>query len=322
MPPAIARPFALSVALAALAALAIQLLHPFIAGIQFPPDQGFNWYLWKRPDPDVLSRATAWGGYLAHQAFIWGLIWWAQRNRDRLKDRTTMHPLNWVALGGTAFFVGLHALQTGLFYDGLAQDIPVMYSQGSVILVLVIVLLMEAPRRGLFFGAGKSWFATTRPLLIRTHGYYFAWAVTFTYWYHPMETTWGHLWGFFYTFLLFIQASFIFTRVHTNRWWTFALEGTVLVHGVIVAIVGGQDFWPMFAFGFAALIVITQMHGLGLSRAARWIVGLTLTAATLVVYAGRGWTRLEEVARIPLIDYLLVALIGGIILLVTRLRRA
>lgn len=320
MPPAIARPFALSVALAVLAALAIQLLHPFIAQVRFPPDQGYNWYLWKRPDPDVWSRATAWGGYFAHQAFIWGLIWWAQTNRDRLRDRTTMHPLNWVALGGTAFFAALHALQTALFYDGLAQDVPVMYSQGSVVLVLVLVLLIEAPRRGLFFGAGKSWFAATRPFLIRSHSYYFAWAVTFTYWYHPMEVTWGHIWGFFYTFLLFIQASFIFTRVHTNRWWTFVLEGTVLVHGVIVAVVGGQDFWPMFAFGFAALIVVTQMHGLGLSRRTRWILGLAITAATLVVYADRGWTRLEEVARIPLIDYLLVGLIGGIVLIFARRR--
>ncbi|WP_235917124.1 hypothetical protein [Maritimibacter harenae] len=318
MPRAIARPFAVSVFLAFAASLAIFALGPALSHVEFPPDQGYNWYLWKRPDPDVLSRATAWGGYLAHQVFLWGLIWWAQQNRDRLRDRTTMHPLNWVALGGTAVFAALHAAQTALFYDGLAQDVPVMYSQGSVVLVLVIILLMEAPRRGLFFGVGKGWFAATRPLLVRTHGYYFAWAVTFTYWYHPMETTWGHVLGFLYTFLLFIQASFIFTRVHTNRWWTFALEGTVLIHGVIVALVAGQDFWPMFAFGFAALVVITQMHGLGLTRATRWIIGVAVVGATLAVYSERGWTRLEEVARIPLIDYVLVAVIAGLLLLVKR----
>mgnify|MGYP000076573784 CR=1 FL=1 len=48
--------------------------------------------------------------------------------------------------------------------------------------------------------------------------------------------------------------------------------------------------------------------------------GLAITAATLVVYADRGWTRLEEVARIPLIDYILVGLIGGIILIFVRRR--
>ena len=242
MPRALVLPFALSVLFALVASVAILGLAPWISGIQFPPDQGYNWYLWKRPDPDVWSRATAWGGYIAHQLFLWGLIWWAQTNRGKLRDRTTMHPLNWVALGGTAVFALLHGLQTALFYDGLAQDLPVMTSQGSVILLLVVVLLMEAPRRGLFFGTGKGWFAALRPMLIRSHGYYFAWAVTFTYWYHPMEVTCGHIAGFLYTFLLFIQASFIFTRVHTNRWWTFALEASVLIHGVIVALVAGQDF--------------------------------------------------------------------------------
>lgn len=321
MPRALVLPFALSLLFALVASVAILGLVPWISGIQFPPDRGYNWYLWKRPDPDVWSRATAWGGYITHQLFLWGLIWWAQTNREKLLDRATMHPLNWVALGGTAVFALLHGVQTALFYDGLAQDLPVMTSQGSVILLLVVVLLMEAPRRGLFFGAGKGWFAALRPMLIRSHGYYFAWAVTFTYWYHPMEVTWGHIAGFLYTFLLFIQASFIFTRVHTNRWWTFALEASVLIHGVIVALVAGQDFWPMFAFGFLALVVITQMHGLGLSRPARWIIALTAIAATLAVYSMRGWGRLEEVARIPLIDYLAVGLIAVLLFGLRRLRK-
>lgn len=42
----------------------------------------------------------------------------------------------------------------------------------------------------------------------------------------------------------------------------FALEAPVLIHGVIVAWIAGQDFWPMFAFGVAALVVVSQIHGL------------------------------------------------------------
>ncbi|TYB80444.1 hypothetical protein [Maritimibacter fusiformis] len=304
----------LSILAALIATLALLTLRPFIDGIQFAPDQGFNWYFWKRPDPDTLSRASVWGAYVLHQVFIWGVIAWAKTNRDRLRDRNRMHPINWIALGGTAFFVGLHYLQTAVFYDGLGQDLPVITSQGSVILLLVIVLIMEAPRRGLFFGTGKSWFAGIKPILIRYHGYYFAWAITFTYWYHPMELTGGHLLGFFYTFLLFLQAAFVFTRVHSNRWWTFTLEASVLIHGVVVALVAGQEFWTMFFFGFLFLVVVTQMHGLKLPRAALWgIAGLSV-AAMLAVYSQKGWGAMNEVVRIPAIEYGLAIAIGGAIL--------
>ena len=312
------RAFTVSLMLAVLATASFLTLRPFIAGIEFAPDQGFNWYYWKRPDPDLASRASMWAGYLAHQLFLWGLIWWAKQNRERWRDRGRIHAVNWIALFGTAGFVALHYAQTALFYDGLGQDLPVFASQGSVILLLVIVLLIEAPRRGLFFGAGRGWFAAIRPGLIRWHGYYFAWATTFTFWYHPMELTLGHLLGFLYMLLLFIQASFIFTRIHTNRFWTITLELSVLVHGVTVALVAGQEFWTMFAFGFLALFVVTQMHGLGLGRAARWGLALAVVAAMAWAYSARGWEHLNEVIRIPVIDYGLVGLIGGALLLVRR----
>lgn len=317
----LARTWAISIVLSVLATFAILTIRPFIDHVAFAPDQGFNWYFWKRPDPDALSRASMWGAYVLHQVFIWGVIWWAKANRDKLRDRNRMHPINWIALGGTAFFVVLHYVQTAVFYDGLGQDLPVITSQGSVILLLVLVLLMEAPRRGLFFGTGKGWFASIKPILIRYHGYYFAWAITFTYWYHPMETTGGHLMGFLYMFLLFLQAGFIFTRVHTNRWWTFVLEVSVLIHGVTVALVAGQEFWTMFFFGFLFLVVVTQMHGLGFSRSIRWLIAALSVAAALVIYSQKGWGMMNEIIRIPVIDYVLVFVIGGAILLGRRLAR-
>lgn len=268
-----------SIILTGLATLSILTIQPFISGISFAPDQGFNWYFWKRPDPDFWSRASVWGAYVLHQLFIWGLIAWAKAHRDQLKNRNKLHGVNVVAIAGTAFFVLLHYVQTAVFYDGLGQDLPVFTSQASVILLLVVVLLMEAPRRGLVFGKGKRLFGGVRETLIRYHGYYFAWAITFTYWYHPMETTGGHLLGFFYTMLLFVQAAFIFTRVHSNRYWTLFLEVMVLVHGVTVALVAGQEFWTMFFFGFFFLFVVTQMHGIGLATKWKWVIGVSFVAA-------------------------------------------
>ena len=303
------------------ATAAILTLQPRLDQITLLPDQGAAWYYWKLPDPTVMSRVTAWGFYIAHQLFFWGLILWATRNRDRLRNRTKLHPVNFVGLIGTGAFAALHYVQTAIWYDGLAQDTSVFSSQVSVIFLLVVVLMIEAPRRGLFFGYGGGWLAGVRGILIRYHGYYFAWAITYTYWFHPMETTAGHLLGFFYTFLIMVQGAFVFTRVHTNKWWTAVLEVMVLVHGVTVALVAGQEFWPMFLFGFAGIFIVTQMHGLGLSRAVRWVIGLGFVASIVWVYSGRGWANLDEVARIPVIDYLLVIVLGALGLWIRKIVR-
>tara|TARA_B110000008_G_scaffold273447_1_gene307757 strand:+ start:1477 stop:2445 length:969 start_codon:yes stop_codon:yes gene_type:complete len=313
--------WSLAVFIAALLTASILLLQPQLSQVVLLPDQGASWYFWKRTDPNFASQATAWGGYLVHQLFIWGIISWAQRNRGKLQDRTKMHAVNWVALVGTAAFGSLHFFQTAIWYDGLAQNVSVFSSQASVILLLVIVLMIEAPRRGLFFGSGGKKFAGIRPFLIRYHGYYFSWAVVYTFWFHPMETSWGHLFGFFYTFLLMIQAGFIFTRVHTNRWWTLTLETLVLFHGVVVALIAGQEFWTMFLFGFLMMFIVTQMHGLGLSNLIRWIFGVLFIISLLFVYSERGWNQMNEILRIPVIDYLLVFVLAGLVILIKKLAR-
>ncbi len=65
--------------------------------------------------------------------------------------------------------------------------------------------------------------------------------------------------------------------------------------------------WGMFFFGFLAMFIITQMHGLGLSKWLRWafyrfIFGLRLELS----YGSRGWETMEEIPRVPAVEYLLV----------------
>ena len=71
----------------------------------------------------------------------------------------------------------------------------------------------------------------------------------------------------------------------------------------------------MFAFGFLFMFVVTQMHGVGLSKLARWAIAIIAIAAMLYVYSDRGWGNMNEVIRIPVIDYVMVAILGGLILL-------
>ena len=258
---------------------------------------------------------TAWGFYLLHQVSFWALIAYAQRTAGRSRPRysTSLRSVNYLALGVNGFFILLHLVQTHLWYDGLAQDVSIWSAFGSVVMMLVWVLLMENPRRGLFFGKKIGFPRRLTDAARRYHGYYFAWAIIYTFWYHPMEATSGHLIGFLYMFLLMLQGSLLFTRAHVNRRWTLVLEVADLARGTLVAIIQGEGMSPMCAFGFGGIFVITQMHGLGWPR---WVPGVVLAAyvagALAVVYGPFGWARLSEVLRIPLIDYAAVFLLAGI----------
>jgi hypothetical protein len=278
-------------------------------------------YMWRLAEPTALTRFVVWTSYFAHQLFSWGTIWYARR--QQVKYTKTLHPFNMVALLGNAAFIMWHWLETQWIYDAGAQDVSILTSQWSVIFMLVIILAMESQRRGLFFTKKTPFHKQFIPFLRRYHGYIFSWAIVYTFWYHPMVPTLGHLVGFYYMFMLLIQSSLFFTTLHLNKVWTFMLEFMVLPHGALVAWQQGNGVWPMFLFGFAALIIITQMHGLGLSTRAKWFIVAAFIAANLLVYGVivNSWTTmLRDLTAIPLIEYgtafalyaLFMVVLGGV----------
>ena len=206
---------------------------PYSEGIEFVPRKHDFWYLWQLPDATVWTRLSAWVPYTVHQVSIWFLI--ARARQERPKYIFGLHRFNVWALGINAFFLVLHVVQTKLFYDGLAQDVHEATAFGSVTLMLFLILLMENRRRGLFFGHSIPQLSSAGDAVRRYHGYYFSWAIIYTFWYHPVEITPGHIAGFTYMSLLLLQSSLFFTRYHTNRWWTVFLETLFIIHGTIVA---------------------------------------------------------------------------------------
>lgn len=248
------------------------------------PDRPGMWYEWQRLEPTAWSRASAWIGYLLHQVSIWGLIWWAQRERPAYSGR--LHRFNLIALAANAFFILLHLVQTALWYDGLAQDVHEATAQWSVILLLMVIVVLENQRRGLVFGAPVAFVTASAGAFRRYHGYYFAWATIYTFWYHPMIGTSGHLAGFLYMFLMLLQGSLFFTRAHTNRYWMVTQELAVAAHGALVAWMQAGA-WEMFLCGFLGMFVITQMHGLGWSRSVRWGAGVGYVGLVALLYRDR-----------------------------------
>ena len=293
------------------------------------PDTGADWYFWKLPQVALWASITVWLFYLSHQGLVWWLIYRLKSQPPVPKGR--IGQANFWLLIVNAVFIAIHLLQTFFFYDGLAQFMPVMSSQGSVIVMLVMILILLNNRRGLFFGKKVKLPARGTAFVAKVHGYYIAWAVIFTFWFHPMEGTLGHLVGFFYLFMLMTQISLAKTSWHTNIKWLTFLEVFVALHGAIVAIIAGNGMWPMFFFGFMMMFIVTQVYGILTNRVA--IAGITASylLLVLVTYSGQlryaftgtsvGWALIHQITWIPIILY---GLVFGIVWLaqgITGLRK-
>jgi len=255
-----------------------------------------------------------WVLYLAHQITVWVLI--AKLKNDARPEAGRIGKYNLQLLIANAVFIALHLVQTVFFYDALAQFMPVMTSQGSVIVMLVMMLILLNNRRGLFFGKRVYLPPLGVAATQKIHGFYISWAVVYTFWFHPMEGTLGHLLGFFYLFLLMGQMSLARTTWHTKIGWLTFLEVFVALHGAIVAINAANGMWPMFFFGFMMMFIVTQMFGL----IKHWLAaaGVFVSYATLVMitYSGAlsgflsgtsvGWADIHQITWIPIILYGLV----------------
>jgi hypothetical protein len=289
---------------------------PYSEGLVLFPDKGDMWYFWQLAEPTAITRLAAWVPFSLHWIAMWYLI--SRGRSERPKYVFGLHRFNLWAIIVNVFFVLLHVVQTNIWYDGLAQDTHEATSLGSVVIMLFAIMLMENNRRGLFFGKKVPMMFSAGDVVRRYHGYYFSWAIIYTFWYHPVEITQGHIAGFAYMNLLFLQGSLFFTRWHTNRWWTMSLELLFTIHGALVAyfILQKEQMgpWAMFFFGGICLFLVTQMHGLGLSRRGKLIIAAPLIALIAAFYLSFP-DLIGTLPRVPAINYIGTVLVFLVVLL-------
>lgn len=293
--------FIISLVVALGLSLLIRLADPLLDRFTHLPDQGPTWYYWKLPQPENLARITAWLGYGLQQLFTWLFVRAVMKSLQ--EKRKASLRLSLLGLLGSLFFIVLHFMQTHLFYDGLAQDVPIFTSQDSVIGMLIVILIMAIPARGLFFGKKIPVKQRVIEFIRNYHGYFITWALVYTFWFHPMDGDWILVIGFFYMFLLFIQVGLAATSLHFNLAWITVLEAFVAVHATVVAVLSGQAIWPMFLFGFLGVLIITQIYGLKLPIVVRLGVSALYLIGAGVVYYFRGYEKIYEITFIPLILY-------------------
>jgi hypothetical protein len=294
--------------------------------IGYVPGGGFN-YPFRLQDPTVVSIVTAWVGYTIHQVGQFYILFAAKRARDRGEltwggwNRYSSAMFKW-----NAVFIFLHFIQSMVFYDGLASTVPEVSAQGSVIAMLVVVYILEVPRRGLIFG--------TRPFEKRElwkefcqfskkyHGYVASFGIVYNFWYHPMEASGGHLSGFMFKFLLFWQSSLLFHRNHRNRYWSGFVESFVTIHAFLTAIFQTGQVYLMFLNGFLFSFMMIQFWGFPViynylnlpteekERTKRWRIVLASSlfaylAFAVTMYAAAGAIRnVWMIVTIPAMLYL------------------
>jgi len=324
----ITRYFILWLAFSALMVVLMILAGQYMTRPEFIPDQGALWYYWQNTQINQMGRVTGWGFFILHLLTTIYLVWKADKSKEQFGKWQ-----KWL-FGSQVIFILLHLIQTFFWYDALVYDTPVWLSQFSVIIMLVMMLIILNRKRGLFFGWKLPIPDNVTNFFINIHSYFIILALIFTFWYHPMETTVGHLIGFFYMFLLLGQVVFMNTKIHFNRYWVFLLEFTVLIHGTAIAVQNVDNpsltepkiMWPMFAFGFGMVTIITQIFLLKLSKPLLILSYLVYFALVLLVYSGtlfgvRTFSQVYEIALIPFIEYLLVLAFVGLVALWYKVRR-
>lgn len=327
----ISKYFALWIGLSCLIVLLIMLVSQYYVHAPFGLDQGASWYYWQLPEINDLGRLLGWLFFILH-LFVTIFLVWKIKVENRFNYFGKLQ--KWL-FASQIFFILLHLAHTYLWYDTLVKDTPVWLSQFSVIIMLVLILGILNPKRGLFFGKKAPIPANIVKSFIDFHGIFIILATVFTFWYHPMEGTIGHLLGFFYMFMLFGQIVFANTKIHFNRYWVFLLEFAVLIHGTAIAIQSTnipsvsatKVIWPMFAFGFGAIAIITQIYYLKLSKIALIAINAIYILMVGLVYSGalfgiRTIDKIYEISFIPLIEYILVFVFAGIAWTFLKLKKS
>lgn len=305
-----------SIGVAVMLVLVVALIDPLVSDVTLLPDTGASHYYWQLPVRNSLNMLIVW--LLFGLQFIGNVILIRKRQREDTREFTSgnIHLLLFNLL-----FIGLHFIQSIIGYDGLAQDVPVFSSQYSVILVLVVIILMQIPRRGIIFGKKLKLDKSAMSLLYAIHGFIFTFSIVYTFWFHPTVNTIGHLFGFFYMFLLFIQVGFLKTKIHTNPKWIVCLEVLVAFHGASVAyFVQSSTIWAMFLFGFGFIFFATQIYGLTKNKLVIHLAQLSFIIVVIGYYGITGITNIHQVLWIPIIEYGHVIILYLIIIIVQYFR--
>ncbi len=264
-------------------------------------------YFWQLKERSSSIMIMVWFWFLVH--FFGNALLFQLRRADNNLKKMQFSQYNIYLLLFNGSLILIHILHSVIFYDMFAQDFPSYTSQISVIIMLVILLLIQNSKRGFIFGI-KLQNQKALNLLYKIHGPIFLLALTYTLWFHSFINTIGHIVGFFYMYLLFIQVSYTGTKIHYNGKWVAFLEAFVLFHGTSVAIFNqNSSLWSMFFFGFLFMFIASQMYSFTKNKTLIVTISIMYLILTITYYFSTSIININEIIRIPVIEYGLALII-------------
>lgn len=125
-----------------------------------------------------------------------------------------------------------------------------------------------------------------------------------------MEGTLPNLLALLYELLLIVHSCLIMTPIHTNKYWSLALEIAALIFISSVSVV--QNGVLLACFWCGAVFVVTLMHGLNLNRTIKTVLAVEVVIA-LVVICSETTSRISpELWVLPILHYAGVFILAGI----------
>ncbi|KAI8147066.1 hypothetical protein BJV82DRAFT_508611 [Fennellomyces sp. T-0311] len=174
-------------------------------------------------------------------------------------------------------------VQTHTTYDGLAMDVSEGATQGSVIAVLVVALMLAIPSRGIAFGQFKKIqspsFKETMTFVKKYHGYVMSFGTVLNFHYHPAS--------------------------HRNKYWVLLLEAWVFLHGTLTAIIQPGTNWQIFSYGFAIIFFVNQLYDTPIPKRHPWLLAfIYVLFSVAVAYGFRENRAYYKMTFVPVAEYL------------------
>ncbi|KAI8381020.1 uncharacterized protein BYT42DRAFT_494138 [Radiomyces spectabilis] len=189
--------------------------------------------------------------------------------------------------------------QAHTFYDGLAVDVSEAVTQGSVIAILVIALILAIPSRGVIFGLGRKpsseLFAEMMQFAKKYHGYLVSFGTVTNFHYHPAS--------------------------HRNKSWILFLELWVFIHGSVTALIQPGSTWQIFSFGFLAVFLLNQVYWTRLAKHPFILATLYALYGIWVAWVFREDKKYFRIIFIPAAEYLCLGFTVAVGMLTAKVLR-
>jgi len=101
----------------------------------------------------IWGEIISWALYFPHQIAQWVILYKAMQEKPKYQEEWRW--FNWWMLYVNMFFIPIKLLTNYFTYNALSAHLPLWFGQGTVFNIVLIVMAMQVPVRGMCCGTCK-----------------------------------------------------------------------------------------------------------------------------------------------------------------------